>query len=174
MFVNLTTDGPPALALGVEPPEPDLMRRPPRDPGESVFSTAMYVAMLGMGLIMFVGLIPVFHIYLQTEGLTKAQMMVLVSMILFELFRAFSCRSMRFTILHLGFLTNRWLILAAAISSLMLLAVIYIPSWATAFHTVPIGVNDWGVAVAVGAGGFVLVELGKWLAARRRPEPARS
>jgi P-type Ca2+ transporter type 2C len=174
LWVNLTTDGPPALALGVEPPEPDLMRRPPRDPGESVFTTRMYVAMLGMGLIMFVGLVPVFYVYWQTEGLIKAQTMVLASMILFELFRAFSCRSMRFTILHLGFLSNPWMLVATASSFLMLVAVIYIPSWATAFHTVPIGVNDWGIAVAVGAGGFVLVELGKWLAARWRTEPARS
>lgn len=163
LWVNLTTDGPPALALGVEPPEPDLMRRPPRDPGESIFSTAMYVAMLGMGLIMFVGLMPVFYVYWQHEGLVKAQTMVLVSMIVFELFRAFSCRSMRFTILHLGFLTNPWLILATAISSLLLLAVIYIPAWGKAFHTVPIGLGDWGVALAVGGGGFVLVEVGKWL-----------
>jgi P-type Ca2+ transporter type 2C len=176
LWVNLTTDGPPALALGVEPPEPDLMRRPPRDPKESVFSTAMYVAMLGMGLIMFAGLMPVFYVYWQDEGLVKAQTMVLVSMILFELFRAFSCRSMRFTILHLGFFTNPWLILATALSTLMLLAVIYIPSWAKAFHTVPITLGDWGVALAVGAGGFVLVEVGKWLASRKRPasEPLRS
>jgi len=174
LWVNLTTDGPPALALGVEPPEPDLMRRPPRDPGESVFTMRMYVAMLGMGLIMLVGLIPVFHVYLQTEGLIKAQTMVLASMILFELFRAFSCRSMRFTILHLGFLSSRWMIVATASSFLMLLAVIYIPSWATAFHTVPIGLGDWAIAVAVGGGGFVLVEVGKWLAARRRPEAVRS
>ncbi len=176
LWVNLTTDGPPALALGVEPPEPDLMRRPPRDPRESVFSTAMYVAMLGMGLIMFVGLMPVFYVYWQDEGLVKAQTMVLVSMILFELFRAFSCRSMRFTILHLGFLTNPWLILATALSSLLLLAVIYIPAWAKAFHTVPISLGDWGVALAIGAGGFVLVEVGKWLASSKRPaaEPLHS
>jgi Ca2+-transporting ATPase len=176
LWVNLTTDGPPALALGVEPPEPDLMRRPPRDPRESVFSTAMYVAMLAMGLIMFVGLMPVFYVYWQDEGLVKAQTMVLVSMILFELFRAFSCRSMRFTILHLGFLTNPWLILATALSSLLLLAVIYIPAWAKAFHTVPISFGDWGVALAVGAGGFVLVEVGKWLASSKRPatEPLHS
>lgn len=176
LWVNLTTDGPPALALGVEPPEPDLMRRPPRDPRESIFSTAMYVAMLGMGLIMFVGLMPVFYVYLQNEGLVKAQTMVLVSMIVFELFRAFSCRSMRFTILHLGFFTNPWLILATALSTLLLLAVIYIPTWAKAFHTVPISLGDWGVALAVGAGGFVLVEVGKWLASWKRPasEPLHS
>jgi Ca2+-transporting ATPase len=176
LWVNLTTDGPPALALGVEPPEPDLMRRPPRDPKESVFSPAMYVAMLGMGLIMFIGLIPVFYVYWQDEGLVKAQTMVLVSMILFELFRAFSCRSMRFTILHLGFFTNRWLILATAVSSLLTVAVIYIPAWAKAFHTVPISLGDWGVALAVGAGGMVLVEVGKWLASWKRAasEPVHS
>ncbi len=174
LWVNLTTDGPPALALGVEPPEPDLMRRPPRDPGESVFTTGMYVAMLGMGLIMFFGLVPVFYVYWQEEGLTKGQTMVLASMILFELFRAFSCRSMRFTILRLGFLTNRWMIVATATSFLMLLAVIYIPSWGRAFHTVPIGLGDWAVAVAVGGGGFVVVEVGKWLVERRRPGLERS
>jgi Ca2+-transporting ATPase len=169
LWVNLTTDGPPALALGVEPPEPDLMRRPPRTANEPVFTTPMYVAMLGMGLIMFFGLLPVFYVYWQAEGVTKGQTMVLVSMILFELLRAFSCRSMRFTILQLGFFTNGWLVLANLGSALMMVAVIYIPSWAKAFHTVPITLGDWGVALAVGGGGFILVEAGKWVAARRRP-----
>jgi Ca2+-transporting ATPase len=167
LWVNLTTDGPPALALGVEPPEPDLMRRAPRAAEEPVFTTAMYTAMLGMGLIMFFGLIPVFYVYWQAEGVTKAQSMVLVSMILFELFRAFSCRSMRFTLFQLGMFTNRWLILATLASGLMMVAVIYIPSWAKAFHTVPLALGDWDTALAVGGGGFLLVELGKWVAAQR-------
>jgi Ca2+-transporting ATPase len=174
LWVNLTTDGPPALALGVEPPEPDLMRRPPRAAEEPVFTNAMYVAMFGMGLIMFFGLIPVFYVYWQAEGVTKAQTMVLVSMILFELFRAFSCRSMRFTVWQLGVFTNRWLILATVVSGLMMVAVIYIPSWAMAFHTVPLGLGDWDTALLVGGGGFLLVELGKWIAARRRAAPARA
>jgi P-type Ca2+ transporter type 2C len=174
LWVNLTTDGPPALALGVEPPEPDLMRRPPRAADEPVFTTGMYVAMLGMGLIMFFGLIPVFYVYWQADGVEKAQTMVLVSMIAFELFRAFSCRSMRFTVFQLGIFTNRWLILATLVSGLMMVAVIYIPSWGMAFHTVPLGLGDWDTALAVGGGGFLLVEGGKWIAARGRPARART
>jgi Ca2+-transporting ATPase len=95
-------------------------------------------------------------------------------MILFELFRAFSCRSMRFTVWQLGVFTNRWLILATVVSGLMMVAVIYIPSWAMAFHTVPLGLGDWDTALLVGGGGFLLVELGKWIAARRRAAPARA
>ena len=119
LWVNLTTDGLPALALGVEPPEPNLMRRPPRAADEPVFTTAMYVAISGMGLIMFFGLLPVFYVYWQAEGVAKGQTMVLVSMILFELLRAFSCRSMQFTIVQLGFFTNRWLVLANLSSALL-------------------------------------------------------
>jgi Ca2+-transporting ATPase len=168
LWVNLTTDGLPALALGVEPPEPNLMRRPPRAADEPVFTTGMYIAISGMGLIMFFGLLPVFYLYWQGEGVAKAQTMVLVSMILFELLRAFSCRSMQSTIVQLGFFSNRWLVLATLSSALLMVAVIYIPSWATAFHTVSIGLSDWGVALGVGGGGFVVVEGGKWLAARWR------
>jgi Ca2+-transporting ATPase len=106
-------------------------------------------------------------VYWQAEGVTKGQTMVLVSMILFELLRAFSCRSMQFTIVQLGFFSNRWLVLANLSSALLMVAVIYIPSWATAFHTVSIGLSDWGVALGVGGAGFLVVEGGKWLAARR-------
>ena len=174
LWVNLTTDGPPALALGVEPPEPDLMCRPPRAAGEPLFTTAMYVAMLGMGLLMFFGLIPVFYVYWQAEGVTKGQTMVLASMILFELLRAFSCRSMRFTILELGFFTNGWLVLANLLSALMMVGVINIPSWGKAFHTVPLGLGDWSVALAVSGSGFLLVEAGKWVAAWRHGAAVKS
>jgi Ca2+-transporting ATPase len=173
LWVNLTTDGLPALALGVEPPEPNLMRRPPRAADEPVFTAGMYVAISGMGLIMFFCLLPLFHVYWQQEGVAKAQTMVLVTMIVFELLRAFSCRSMNFTIVELGIFSNRSLVLATASSALLMLAVVYIPSWAAAFHTVSIGLRDWGVALVVGGGGFVVVEGGKWLAARWRPTRVR-
>jgi Ca2+-transporting ATPase len=174
LWVNLTTDGLPALALGVEPPEPDLMRRSARDPKEAIFARPMVLALAGLSLIIFTGLTPIFYVYWQTEGIAKAQTMTFVTLILFELFFVFSCRSMRFTILQLGIFTNRWLVLAVLSSAMMMFAVIYIPSWAKAFHTVPIGLNDWAVALAVPGGGFLLVEAGKWVAARRREAPQGS
>jgi Ca2+-transporting ATPase len=168
LWVNLTTDGLPALALGVEPGEPDLMRRPPRRPGDAVFGPSGVTALSALSLMIFVGLAPIFYVYWQTEGVPKAQTMTFVTLILFELFFAHSCRSLRFTVLQLGPFGNKWLWFATLGSAAMTLLVLYIPSWARAFHVVPLRWQDWAVALSVSGAGFVLVEAGKWVAARRR------
>jgi Ca2+-transporting ATPase len=168
LWVNLTTDGLPALALGVEPGEPDLMQRPPRRAGDAFFGPAVVTALSALSLTIFVGLAPVFYVYWQTEGIPKAQTMTFVTLILFELFFAHSCRSLRFTVLQLGPFGNRWLWLATLGSAAMTLVVLYVPSWARAFHLVPLRWQDWAVALSVSGAGFVVVETGKWMAARRR------
>jgi Ca2+-transporting ATPase len=166
LWVNLTTDGLPALALGVEPPEPDLMRRAPRKAGDAVFSRSVLAVLLSLSLIIVAGLVPIFYIYWQAEGVAKAQSMTFVTLILFELFFAHTCRSLRFTVLQLGVFGNRWLWLATLGSGAMTVAVIYIPAWAKAFHVVPLTWADWGVALSVSGAGFLLVETGKWVAGR--------
>lgn len=168
LWVNLTTDGLPALALGVEPAELDLMKRRPRDPGEAVFSGPVLWALTGMSLLIFVGLMPIFYYHWQAEGVPKAQTMALATMITYELFYAFNCRSLRFTLPQLGFFTNKWLPLAVLSSALLMVAVIYIPSWGNAFHTVPLSLGNWDEVLLVAGGSFLLVEVGKWLATRRR------
>jgi Ca2+-transporting ATPase len=174
LWVNLTTDGLPALALGVEPAEPDLMARPARDPDEPVFAGPVLVALTGMSLLIFAGLMPIFYIYWQAEGVPKAQTMALATIIVYELFYAFNCRSLRFTMPQLGFFTNKWLPPAVLSSALLMVGVIYIPSWGQAFHTVPLSLGDWDVVFLVAGGSFLLVEIGKWVAARRRVAPARA
>jgi Ca2+-transporting ATPase len=168
LWVNLPTDGLPALALGVEPGEPELMQRPPRRAGDAFFGPAVVTALSALSLTIFVGLAPVFYVYWQTEGIPKAQTMTFVTLILFELFFAHSCRSLRFTVLQLGPFGNRWLWLATLGSAAMTLVVLYVPSWARAFHLVPLRWQDWAVALSVSGAGFVVVETGKWMAARRR------
>jgi Ca2+-transporting ATPase len=167
LWVNLTTDGLPALALGVESPEPDLMRRAPRKAGDAVFGGSVLTVLASLSLIIVAGTAPIFYTYWQTEGVEKAQTMTFVSLILFELFFAHACRSLRFTVLQLGLFGNRWLWLATLSSALMMLAVIYIPGWAEAFHIVPLTARDWAVAISVSFAGFVLVETGKWIFGRR-------
>jgi Ca2+-transporting ATPase len=166
LWVNLTTDGLPALALGVEPPEPDLMRRAPRKAGDAVFGRSVLTVLASLSLIILAGTVPIFYSYWQTEGIAKAQSMTFVTLILFELFFAHTCRSLRFTVLELGVFGNRWLWLATLSSAAMMLAVIYIPGWAKAFHVVPITWADWGVALSVSFAGFLLVETGKWAVGR--------
>jgi Ca2+-transporting ATPase len=166
LWVNLTTDGLPALALGVEPPEPDLMRRAPRKAGDAVFDRSVLAVLGSLSLIILAGTVPIFYTYWETEGIAKAQSMTFVTLILFELFFAHACRSLRFTVLQLGVFGNRWLWLATLTSAAMMLAVVYIPGWAAAFHVVPLTPADWGVALSVSFAGFLLLETGKWLLGR--------
>jgi Ca2+-transporting ATPase len=166
LWVNLTTDGLPALALGVEPPEPDLMRRAPRKAGDAVFGRSVLTVLGSLSLIILAGTVPVFYFYWQTEGVAKAQSMTFVTLILFELFFAHSCRSLRFTVLQLGVFGNRWLWLATLSSAALMLAVVYIPGWAEAFHVVPLTGADWAIALSVSFSGFLLVEAGKWVVGR--------
>ena len=167
LWVNLTTDGLPALALGVEPAEPDLMKRKPRDPGEAVFSGPVLTGLSAMSLLIFVGLMPIFYYHWQAEGVEKAQTMALATMITYELFYAFNCRSLRFTLPQLGFFSNKWLPLAVLSSALLMIAVIYIPSWGMAFHTVPLSFYNWDEILLVAGGSFLVVEFGKWFMNRR-------
>jgi Ca2+-transporting ATPase len=168
LWVNLTTDGLPALALGVEPAEPDLMGRPPRDPDEPVFSGSVLGALSAMSILIFLGLMPIFYWYWQNEGLEKAQTMALATLVVYELFYAFNCRSLRFTLPQLGIFSNKWLLPAVLSSGLLMLAVIYIPSWGMAFHTVPLDFWDWDVIFIVAGASFLLVEFGKWFFGRKR------
>jgi magnesium-transporting ATPase (P-type) len=144
------------------------MARPPRDPSEPVFAGPVLVALTAMSLLIFAGLMPIFYVYWQAEGVEKAQTMALVTLIVYELFYAFNCRSLRLTLPQLGYFTNKWLPWAVLSSALLMLAVIYIPSWGKAFHTVPLSFGDWDVVFFVAGGSFVLVEVGKWVVGRRR------
>jgi Ca2+-transporting ATPase len=166
LWVNLTTDGLPALALGVEPPEPDLMRRAPRRAGDAVFGRSVLTVLAALSLIIVAGTVPIFYVYWQTEGVEKAQSMTFVTLILFELFFAHACRSLRFTVFELGVFGNRWLWLATLSSAVLMLAVIYVPGWAEAFHVVPLTWADWAVALPVSLAGFFLVEGGKFAVGR--------
>jgi len=159
--VNLITDGLPALALGVDPPEPDLMELPPRDPKESIFAEKVKWYVGGLAVNIFLGLFPLFYWYWKAEGLAKAQTMVLVTIIFFEMFIAFNCRSTRYSIFKLGWLSNKWLVLAVLSSVFLMALVLYVPSLAFLFHTVPIGLSDWIAALLVSSSALVFVELYK-------------
>ena len=161
LWVNLITDGLPALALGVDPPEPDLMELPPRDPKESIFAEKVKWYVGGLAVNIFLGLFPLFYWYWKAEGLAKAQTMVLVTIIFFEMFIAFNCRSTRYSIFKLGWLSNKWLVLAVLSSVFLMALVLYVPSLAFLFHTVPIGLSDWIAALLVSSSALVFVELYK-------------
>ena len=177
LWVNLTTDGLPALALGVDPPDPDIMKRSPRDPRESVFNRRSMTLIFIMALNITFMIIPLFIWYLKSGGyytpglpesakeeiLLKGQTIVLMMMILFELVNAFNNRSDRHSLFKVGFFRNRWLNWAVLFSLILAIMVIIFPVLNTAFHVTPISVMDWLIVSAAALTILPVTEITKWI-----------
>jgi len=175
LWVNLTTDGLPALALGVDPKAPDIMQRPPRPPQEGVFTREVVMLMVVISAYKTAALLPLFHSYVHGFAghpgqfglnLARAQTMVFVSLILAELVNAFNCRSARHSLFTVGPFANRWLVGAALISLAMMVAVVQYQPLARLFHTIPLSWQDWLVAVVLALLLLPVVEMAKWMGRR--------
>jgi Ca2+-transporting ATPase len=171
LWVNLTTDGLPAIALSVDPSDPDIMEQPPRDPKSTIFSKNMLVTIGAIGFAMAATIVPMFLLKITSEGgswrdlsnplIPEAQTMVLCTMVLFELFTSFACRSEIHSFFKLGPLSNKWLIYANLSSLALLMGVLYIPPLMSPFHVVHMGLEDWMWIVPISISGFVIVEIVK-------------
>ena len=157
LWVNLVTDGLPAMALGVDPIDPDVMRRPPRPPGESVFSRGLSRKIISRGLQIGLSTLGVFcYGYLMLDDLPLARTMAFCTLVCCQLFHVYDCRSKILTIFEIGFFSNKYLVLATGCSLLMLLAVLYLPGLQSIFSTVPLTLADCVVIIVV-AGWTMLV-----------------
>jgi Ca2+-transporting ATPase len=183
LWVNLTTDGLPALALGVDPKAPDIMQRPPRPPGEGIFSPAVNGLLAVISLYLSVVLIPLFayYYYWNPRGLAdpeqvliEAQTMVFITLVLAEMVNAFNCRSDHLSLFKVGALKNRFLLVSVLISLALMVAVIEWDPLAALFHTTPLRWQDWLLALGLALSLLPVVELSKWLSRgrRRRRVPA--
>jgi Ca2+-transporting ATPase len=138
LWINLLTDGLPALALGADPPSKDVMSRPPRDPKENILSRGMFIDMCIVGVIMLVGTLGLFAYNLPSGGI-KAITVAFTAVVIFEMVRALSVRAKY----HVSLFSNRKLFLAIAITLILQLVVIYIPFLQTAFDTTSLDLLDW-------------------------------
>jgi Ca2+-transporting ATPase len=145
LWLNLVTDGAPALALGMEQGEPDAMKRPPRPSREPLVNRDMVAGIAVQAVVMTASILAVFLIGLQRYpgDLAGAQTVAFAALVCSELIRAFPSRSERLSIFSIGIASNRWMILAGASSFALLLGVIYIPFFDPIFHTVMLGWTDW-------------------------------
>jgi Ca2+-transporting ATPase len=160
LYVNLATDGLPAIALGVDPPARDIMRRPPRSPKESIFKR-LRIFIAGMCIYITLGMLLVFYWALQRTSLDAARTIVFASLIMLELFNAFNCRSLEHSIFKIGPLKNKWLNLAVVWEFILLNVVIFVAIFNPWVHTVPISLVEYAVVFAVGFSVIVFVELWK-------------
>jgi Ca2+-transporting ATPase len=173
LWINLVTDGAPALALGVDPADAGVMHEAPRPPGERVITRSMWAGILFVGTIMAAGTLLVFDASLPggfiagTGSLRHAQTMAFNTLVLFSLFTVFNARSDQRSA-FVGLFSNRWLWGAVLLSLLLQAAVIYVPFLQQAFSTVSLGPGDWLVCFAVGSSVLWLRESSKLIARGRR------
>lgn len=148
LLVNLATDGLPAMALGVDPPDKDVMLQIPRDKKEGIFSRGLSEKIIVRGCL--IGICTVFSFILAMYfgfDLKSSRTIALGTLIMSQLIHVFECRSERHSIFEIKLFTNLYLVGAVAISIAMLVAVIYIPFLQAVFHTEALGVFEWVIVI---------------------------
>jgi Ca2+-transporting ATPase len=165
LYVNLATDGLPALALAVDPPEDDLMKQPPRDPRTGIFTRPVVGLMLIGGLWSTLINLVLFRWAFTHHGIEQAMTMSFACLVLVEFFKAFGFRSAHQTMFHRPF-ANKWLNLATIWELVLLLIVIYIPFLHEPFGTFSLTTNDWIILVATAITIIPVLEIGKLLVRR--------
>lgn len=167
LWVNLVTDGLPALALGVDPVDPDIMKRPPRKSNEAVVTKPMVLTMLIQGsFIAFCSLLAfVLVLFVENEGLGRARTAAFIVLACSQLFHSFNCRSSTESIFRLGFLTNKKLIAACGVSFILQMGAVYLPFMQKVFKTEPLGTFDWVMVIVISSLPLWAMEI--WKAAAR-------
>ncbi len=166
LYVNLATDGLPALALSVDPPEKDLMRRPPRDASRGIFTRPVVTLMSIGGVWSGIVNLGVFAATRALGGTVKEAMAhTFVSLVLIQFFKAYSYRSDRRSVLDDPF-ANRWLNLAVSWEVLLLAAIMYVPFLQDAFGTSALSAIEGLVLFCVAASVVPVLEAAKWMERR--------
>lgn len=166
LYVNLATDGLPALALAVDPPEPDLMRRPPRDPRRGIFTRPVLLLMLVGGIWSTAVNLGLFVWALHSErNLKEAMTMTFVALVLIQFCKAYNFRSDRRSLVDRPF-ANRWLNLAILWEIALLLLIVYVPVLQSPFATFALTITDWIIVVFLASTVSLVLELAKWLVRR--------
>ena len=166
LWINLVTDGAPALALGIDPADAGVMTRPPRPRGEGVITRRMWAGIIFVGAIMAAGTLLVLDASLPgglLEGsgdMRYAHTMAFNTLVFFSLFTVFNARSDEQSAFA-GMFSNKWLWGAVLLSLLLQVAVIYIPFLQQAFSTVSLSLGDWLRCAAVASSVLWLRELSK-------------
>jgi len=164
LWINLVTDGFPALALGVDPASPRVMERKPRDAKESILAKSRQAQVLWQGaLITLAGLIMYVwaDFFMPGHSAERAQTMLFTAMVLAQLIHAFSFRSQSKTIFSAYSLKNKWLNLSLLGSMSLQMLVIYLPPLQSVFKTQPLSLSDWGAVIAAALIPTVLIDIVK-------------
>jgi Ca2+-transporting ATPase len=154
LWINLVTDGGPALALSMDPPDKDIMKRPPRNPDEGILHGRL-ASIIASFITQFLGTAVLFYIafYIWGRPLGEARAIAFVQATLRELIIVWNCRSEQHNAFKVGFTSNKFLLLAVLISAL---GTLFIP-YTGLFGTAPLDLTDWAIVLPVSLSGFLML-----------------
>jgi len=165
LVLNLLTDGLPALAIGMEKGDPDIMEQPPRPVNEPIINRDMLIGVIVQTIAIAGSVLAAFQIGLgRFESLAEAQTMAFVALSGSELLRAYTSRSERLALFQIGVFSNKWMQYAVLSSLTILLLVVYVPGLnSNVFGNVPLTLADWLVVLPVMLIPSIAAELQKWV-----------
>ncbi|MFA6190805.1 MAG: HAD-IC family P-type ATPase [Sulfurimonas sp.] len=169
LWMNLVTDGMTAVALGVEPAEKGIMKRPPREVHEPILNRHAVIMIALLGSYIGVATLWLFHYYLAKDpqnGLVLAQTVAFTGIIILEKVNVFNFRSLHEPISSVGYFSNKWLLMAVAFTMSAQMCAVYVPFMQDALHTTAMGWEDWGIILLVAVPLFIITEIYKWISSR--------
>jgi Ca2+-transporting ATPase len=151
LWINLATDGVAVIPLGLEPMERGVMKEPPRDPEEGLLTAEMLIFIISVSLIMAAGTLLLFHSYASGEDFVRARTVAFTAMVTFQLFNAFSCKSVKESVVNRNLLNNRFLIGAVLFGFILQMGALYLPFGNRIFKTVPLDAPTFLLTIGITA-----------------------
>lgn len=160
LWVNLVTDSLPAIALGLEPPEKDIMNRPPRDSRKSIFADGLMGKIVVEGFMIGMFTILAFFIGNRYYGIEVARTMAFISLGMLELIHSFNVKSEE-SIFKVGLFENKYLVGAFLLGTVLQLGIVFVPTLAEIFKLTQLNTTQWLITLAISIAPIIIVELQK-------------
>jgi Ca2+-transporting ATPase len=174
LLVNLITDGLPALALAVDPPDKDIMQQKPRPRGEGIFTRSVIILMCIGGVWSALVNLGIFKWALDSgKSMMEAQSLCFLTLIVIQFFKAYNFRSDKKSVFKIGMFRNKWLNLSILSQVVLLWAIVEIPVFNDIFNTFPLSLEEWGIVIILAATIFPVLEISKLIMRQWDREVAR-
>ena len=160
LWVNLVTDSLPAIALGLETPEKDIMNRPPRDSRKSIFADGLMGKIVVEGFMIGMFTILAFFIGNRYYGIEVARTMAFISLGMLELIHSFNVKSEE-SIFKVGLFENKYLVGAFLLGTVLQLGIVFVPTLAEIFKLTQLNTTQWLITIAISIAPIIIVELQK-------------
>ncbi len=171
LYVNLATDGLPAIALSVDPPDLDIMWQKPRPRNQTIFTAPVLRYLAGAGIWTALVTLATFLWAINSgKDPLEAQGVCFLTLILIEFFNAFNCRSLEYSLFKIGPFSNKWLIWAILATIAMTIPIFYVPFLENIFHVHALTLIDWIVATLSASTIFIAAEIYKLINSWLRPK----